>query len=185
MEEDVAFSILVLGSLDLIGVLVLSNKNCVLEQAHQDTQVVESPYHDSWCIYVCIITSVLARLRKFYKHPAAEIQETKVYQGNKTWARLQAPEIWSYGPKIRNSYLHSFMTIAVALLTHFKKYYPEFQIRASRHYCNINKTQLFCCIIILKESSQNAVIFISFLPLFFFFLVVWVFFSLSCAWQAS
>lgn len=83
VEEDFAFSVLVLVSTDLMGVLLLFEKNCLLEQAHQDVQVIERPYQDSWCTYVCIIASVLARLGKFCKHAARETQAAKIYQDNK------------------------------------------------------------------------------------------------------
>lgn len=71
------------------------------------------------------------------------------------------------------------MDAAAALLTHFRKYYPESPIRVSRYYWNINKPQLFWCILILKEDSQNADIFISALPVLWGFLSALGWFSLS------
>lgn len=63
------------------------------------------------------------------------------------------------------------MAVAAALVIHLRKYYPESPIRVSRYYWTINKPQLFWCIMILKEGSQNAVIFISALQ------ALWGFFS--------
>lgn len=56
------------------------------------------------------------------------------------------------------------MAVAAVFLTHFKKYYPESPKKVSRYYWNINGPQLFWCILIFKEGSQIAVIFIGDLP---------------------
>lgn len=71
------------------------------------------------------------------------------------------------------------MAVAAALFTHFRKYYPGSPIWVSRYYWNINKPQLFWCILILKEGSQNAVSFTSALPVLWDFLSCLGWFSLS------
>lgn len=159
VEADVA-----LVSPDLTGVLLLFDKKCLLEQAHQDIQKVESPYRDSWRTQACIITSVFARLGKFCKHPAAEKQATKVYQGNKT-SELDFKYLKFGLTDLKCENVAFVFHDCSCCITYFRKYYPEPVTRASRHYCNINKNQLFWHIVILKEGSQNAVICISILPL--------------------
>lgn len=111
-----------------------------------------------------MITSVLEMLGKFCKQSAAETQTTKVSQGNKTEIDFNYLKFGLMELNHEIVVFAYFMSVAAALVTHFRKYYPESLIRVSRYYWNRNEPILFWCILILREGSQNAVIFVSALP---------------------